>query len=218
MPDRVRKIGPEVSREVIGHILMRRLELGWSRARLCAEMKDKGYEMTPRTLQNIETGVITPGQAGRQVRLVTSMSCPRSPRHCCWTRKNSVPGTGVMSIHRAKHAKAPQTRFRILLFCILTVLGIPLTVILTWTPQAPEPHPDGLNVLIPVRSIPHPPVTPSSSPGLAHYVVQSGDSIAGIAQSQCKTSDWSRLYAANRNVIGGNPYLLRKGESLVMAC
>jgi hypothetical protein len=71
MPDRVRKIGPEVSREVIGHILLRRLELGWSRARLCTEMRDRGYEMTPRTLQNIETGVITPGQAGRQVRLVT---------------------------------------------------------------------------------------------------------------------------------------------------
>lgn len=71
MPDRVRKIGPEVSREVIEHLLLRRTELGWSRARACAEMTARGYEMTERTLQNIETGVITPGKPERQVRLVT---------------------------------------------------------------------------------------------------------------------------------------------------
>ena len=52
--------------------------------------------------------------------------------------------------------------------------------------------------------------TPGSS-----YIVQQGDSLALIAQEAYGDQNlWQEIYAANSQVIGNNPDLIRPGEVL----
>lgn len=53
-----------------------------------------------------------------------------------------------------------------------------------------------------------------SSSGGGAYVVQSGDTLSSIASRHGTT--WQRLHAANRDVIGSNPNVLRVGQRLVV--
>ena len=55
---------------------------------------------------------------------------------------------------------------------------------------------------------------PSSSSAAGAYVVRAGDTLSGIAARHGTT--WQQLHAANREVIGSNPNVLRIGQRLVL--
>jgi LysM repeat protein len=57
-------------------------------------------------------------------------------------------------------------------------------------------------------------VTAARSPG--GYVVQPGDTLSGIAARFAVRGGWPALYAANRQVIGPNPNLIRPGTVVVL--
>lgn len=58
---------------------------------------------------------------------------------------------------------------------------------------------------------------PSSWVVPGEYVVKSGDSLWGIAQTVYKRGDlWRTIYNANKNTIGANPNLIRPGQKLVI--
>ncbi len=58
---------------------------------------------------------------------------------------------------------------------------------------------------------------PPQSAGKKTYTVQPGDSLSRLAQSfYGNANDWSKIYDANRQTIGGNPNLIRPGQSLVI--
>jgi nucleoid-associated protein YgaU len=69
-------------------------------------------------------------------------------------------------------------------------------------------------------------VTLASTPGVAaapgkagpaaRYVVQPGDTLSGIAARFAVRGGWPALYAANRDVIGPDPDLIRPGTVLVL--
>ncbi len=49
------------------------------------------------------------------------------------------------------------------------------------------------------------------------YTVQSGDTLSGIAQAMYGNAAlWHDLYEANQDEIGGNPNLIRIGQTLVI--
>ena len=48
------------------------------------------------------------------------------------------------------------------------------------------------------------------------YVVQPGDSLAGIAAARAVRGGWPALYAANRPVIGPDPDVIRPGTVLAL--
>jgi hypothetical protein len=50
----------------------------------------------------------------------------------------------------------------------------------------------------------------------AHYTVAAGDSLLGIAAEFAVRGGWPALYAANRNVIGPDPGLIRTGTLLTI--
>jgi nucleoid-associated protein YgaU len=50
----------------------------------------------------------------------------------------------------------------------------------------------------------------------ARYVVQPGDTLAGIAAALAVRGGWPALYAANRHVIGPDPDVIRPGTVLVL--
>jgi LysM repeat protein len=50
----------------------------------------------------------------------------------------------------------------------------------------------------------------------ARYVVQPGDTLAGIAAALAVPGGWPALYAANKRVIGPNPNLIHSGTVLVL--
>jgi nucleoid-associated protein YgaU len=56
---------------------------------------------------------------------------------------------------------------------------------------------------------------PAARPA-ARYVVQPGDTLAGIAARFAVRGGWSALYAANRHVIGPDPDVIRPGTVLVL--
>ena len=61
--------------------------------------------------------------------------------------------------------------------------------------------------------IPFPAVLP------AHYIVKEGDTLSTIAlefYGNGTQAYWQQIYDANRNVIGGNPNLIRPGQDLVI--
>lgn len=49
------------------------------------------------------------------------------------------------------------------------------------------------------------------------YVVQSGDSLCGIADSLGVEGGWSQLYATNKETVGADPDLILPGQSLEVA-
>ncbi|MET8010366.1 transglycosylase family protein [Streptomyces sp. NPDC005271] len=63
--------------------------------------------------------------------------------------------------------------------------------------------------------------TPTRLPGhvstkSGRYVVVSGDSLSGIADTHDVNGGWKALYAANRATIGGDPDLIHPGQKLSM--
>lgn len=49
--------------------------------------------------------------------------------------------------------------------------------------------------------------------------VKSGDTLSGIAGSNCGNSaDWTGIYVRNKKVIGGNPNLIQPGQQLTLSC
>jgi LysM repeat protein len=58
------------------------------------------------------------------------------------------------------------------------------------------------------------PMTAASSP--ASYVVQPGDSLAGIAARFAVRGVWPALYAANRAAIGPDPHVIHSGTVIVL--
>lgn len=74
------------------------------------------------------------------------------------------------------------------------------------SPAAPVP------AAPPPSAAPPPPSTPSSQ---RVYTVRRGDTLWGIAQRFYGSgSQWKKLYANNRAVVGSNPNLIRPGEKL----
>jgi nucleoid-associated protein YgaU len=63
-------------------------------------------------------------------------------------------------------------------------------------------------------------VPPQDVPGahLAYYVVRAGDTLSGIAETECGNSaDWQSLWKANRPAIS-NPGIISPGEKIVISC
>ncbi|MZD04760.1 peptidoglycan DD-metalloendopeptidase family protein [Streptomyces sp. SID5785] len=66
----------------------------------------------------------------------------------------------------------------------------------------------------PVKDV-KPEVTPQSRAGHTEmYTVLGGDTLSGIAAERKVSGGWSRLYAANRSVIGSDPDLILPGQRL----
>ncbi|MEU6844047.1 transglycosylase family protein [Streptomyces sp. NPDC046716] len=64
-----------------------------------------------------------------------------------------------------------------------------------------------------------PEVTPQSTASKGRsemYTVVHGDTLSGIAESRKVSGGWTRLYAANRTVVGGDPDLIVPGQRLTM--
>jgi nucleoid-associated protein YgaU len=54
---------------------------------------------------------------------------------------------------------------------------------------------------------------------MSQYTVKQGDTLWGIAQSQCGDgSVWPKIYHENRWVIGNNPNLIHPGQVLYINC
>jgi LysM repeat protein len=58
--------------------------------------------------------------------------------------------------------------------------------------------------------------TMTSTAGTGTYLVQPGNSLSGIASALGTSGGWPALYAANRQVIGSDPGLIRPGTVLVV--
>ena len=57
---------------------------------------------------------------------------------------------------------------------------------------------------------------PDACAGGGSYVVQSGDTLSGIAAALGVPGGWPALYAANRRAIGPDPALIRPGTILAL--
>ncbi|MGW7416439.1 transglycosylase family protein [Streptomyces sp. NPDC054863] len=75
----------------------------------------------------------------------------------------------------------------------------------------------------PARQTPPPrtdPAPPRPAPGPADkkatYTVTSGDTLSGIAEAERVSGGWQRLYESNRQVIGGDPDVIRPGQRLLV--
>ena len=55
----------------------------------------------------------------------------------------------------------------------------------------------------------------ATNPGV-RYVVQPGDTLSGIAAALAVRGGWRTLYAANRRVVGADPYVIHPGIVLVL--
>ncbi len=66
--------------------------------------------------------------------------------------------------------------------------------------------------LTPAFTAPATPATPGSASG--NYTVGAGDTLSTIARANGTT--WQQVYADNRDVIGGNPNVLRIGQRLTV--
>jgi nucleoid-associated protein YgaU len=51
-------------------------------------------------------------------------------------------------------------------------------------------------------------------PGNGHHLVESGDTLSGLALRYTGDSSWRELYERNRDVVGGNPHLIVPGQVL----
>jgi LysM repeat protein len=68
----------------------------------------------------------------------------------------------------------------------------------------------------PARTVTSTAGTMTSAAGTGTYLVQPGDSLSGIAAALGTSGGWPALYAANRQVIGSDPGLIRPGTVLVL--
>jgi phage tail protein X len=71
----------------------------------------------------------------------------------------------------------------------------------------------------PVLTLPSPPPAPAPapSPSAKTHTVIAGDTLSSIARKYYGNSAlWTKIYAANRGVIGANPNLVIPGQSLVI--
>ncbi|GAA1821287.1 LysM peptidoglycan-binding domain-containing protein [Planosporangium flavigriseum] len=59
------------------------------------------------------------------------------------------------------------------------------------------------------------PAAPAQATGRT-YVVQAGESLSSIAQSQGIAGGWQAVYELNRQVVGGNPDLILPGQQLAL--
>lgn len=82
-------------------------------------------------------------------------------------------------------------------------------------PNEPKPAPAP-----PPTAAPPPPAPPPSPAPVAQpttYTVVGGDNLSRIAQRYYGNANlWRQIYDANRNVIGGNPNLVRPGQRLTI--
>jgi nucleoid-associated protein YgaU len=56
------------------------------------------------------------------------------------------------------------------------------------------------------------------TPGGIWYEVEPGDNLTRIAEKLCGNDDWKKIYNENKNVIGGNPNLIKPGQWLHVVC
>lgn len=83
-----------------------------------------------------------------------------------------------------------------------------------WEPVKPRSSATG-----PVLTLPAPALAPLPPPGAAPktHTVAAGDTLSTLAMKYYGNAAlWTRIYAANRGVIGPNPNLLRPGQKLVI--
>jgi ribosome-binding protein aMBF1 (putative translation factor) len=69
MPSRARTVGPEASERLAEIVRKARLASGLSMPRLSAMMHDRGYDMSPATINAVENGIALADH--RRTRLVT---------------------------------------------------------------------------------------------------------------------------------------------------
>lgn len=56
-------------------------------------------------------------------------------------------------------------------------------------------------------------------PAAAKVTVHPGDTLSGIAVTQCtRANDWTGIYARNRGLIGSDPNLIQPGQRLAIVC
>ena len=101
-----------------------------------------------------------------------------------------------------------------------TTIQVTLTSSVTHTPtstmtSAPAGRPEAAAI---ARFAPGPRARASTSAraGTGSYVVQPGDTLSGIASALGTHGGWPALYAANREVIGPDPGLIRPGTVLAL--
>jgi len=97
-----------------------------------------------------------------------------------------------------------------------TTIQVTLTSSVTHTPAStPAGRPEAAAI---ARLAARPRARASTSPraGAGGYVVQPGDTLSGIAAALGTPGGWPALYAANRQVIGPDPGLIRPGTVLAL--
>jgi LysM repeat protein len=84
--------------------------------------------------------------------------------------------------------------------------------------SAPAGRPEAAAAVAFARFAPRPRARASTSSraGTGSYVVQPGDTLSGIASALGTRGGWPALYAANREVIGPDPGLIRPGTVLAL--
>ncbi|MFJ4878127.1 transglycosylase family protein [Streptomyces sp. NPDC088745] len=68
----------------------------------------------------------------------------------------------------------------------------------------------------PPKTDPGPTRPVPGGPTAGAYTVAQGDTLSQIAESEKVTGGWQRLYQANRQVIGGDPDVIRPGQRLLV--
>ncbi|MFD6417699.1 peptidoglycan DD-metalloendopeptidase family protein [Streptomyces sp. NPDC060194] len=90
----------------------------------------------------------------------------------------------------------------------------PLVIAVAQPRQAPpEAYQDAYQEAIPEAPREAPPAAPAAAAPRG-YTVAGGDTLSGIAREQRVPGGWRPLYEANRQVVGGNPNMIRPGQRL----
>jgi LysM repeat protein len=100
-----------------------------------------------------------------------------------------------------------------------TTIKVTLTSSVTSTlTSAPGVHPEAAAAAATARPAARSRVRASTSAraGTGSYVVQPGDTLSGIASALGTPGGWPAVYAANREVIGPDPGLIRPGTVLAL--
>jgi nucleoid-associated protein YgaU len=81
------------------------------------------------------------------------------------------------------------------------------------TGPAGPPGPPGTPAK-PAGHVPGPIVRPTPHPAPRTYRVEAGDNLSKIASKLHVAGGWQALYRTNKSVIGGNPNLIKPGQTL----